>query len=348
MKTTVAYLVGAALALGVASAPQAADVVPANLDDETFWRLVTNFSEPEGTFRYENLLSNETSYQVVIPTLKRVAPPGGAYVGVGPEQNFTYIAALEPKIAFIVDIRRQNTLELWMYKALFEISSDRAEFVSQLFSRRRVPGLDNKSTAQQLFSAYESQTCDMALLGRTVKRINERLMVDHQFPLTSDDQMIMKHVLEAFCARGPQIDYGFVNPPSNLTPPTYSDLMTATDGHGQNWSYLATEANFMRVQEMQRSNLIVPLTGDFGGMRTLRAIGAYLKRHNATLTAFYVSNVEQYLRKDQQERFRTNVLMLPVAPSSVIIRFMPPESTVLESVREFLYKRGGLFHLLEK
>jgi hypothetical protein len=108
------------------------------------------------------------------------------------------------------------------------------------------------------------------------------------------------------------------------------------------------EANFTRIQEMQRSNRIVPLTGDFGGMRTLRAVGAYLKRHSATVAAFYVSNVEQYLSKEQQLRFRTNVLMLPMAPSSVIIRFMPPESTVLESVREFLYKRGGLFHLLEK
>jgi hypothetical protein len=346
MRTTVAILFVAGLILGI-ELGQAADVLPSTLDDDTFWRLIANFSEPDGAFRYENLLSNEASYQVVIPALKRVAQPGGAYVGVGPEQNFTYIAALEPKIAFIVDIRGRNTLELLMYKALFEISPDRADFVSQLFSRKRPTGLDTKSTAQELFSAFESPTCDMAMLGRTVKRVNDRLMLDHHFPLTVDDQNTIQHVLEVFCARGPQIDYGFVNAPSNLSAPSYSDLMTATDGRGQNWSYLANEANFMRVHGMQLNNLIVPLTGDFGGMRTLRAVGAYLKRHNVTLSVFYVSNVEQYLVKEQQLRFRTNVSMMPMAASSVIIRFMPPNSTVLEWVNGFLYKRG-LFHLLEK
>ena len=346
MRTTVSILFIAGLILGIALA-QPADVLPLKLDDDAFWRLRTNFSEPDGAFRYENLLSNEASYQVVIPALKRIAQSGGAYIGVGPEQNFTYIAALEPKIAFIVDIRGQNTLELLMYKALFEISTDRAEFVSQLFSRRRPTGLDTKSTAQELFSAYESQTCDMPTLGRTVKRVNDRLILDHHFPLTTDDQNTIRHVLEVFCARGPQIDYDFVNAPSNLSAPSYSDLMTATDGWGINWSYLANEANFARVQGMQLNNLILPLTGDFGGTRTLRAVGAYLKRHSVTLTAFYVSNVEQYLVKEQQLRFRTNVSMMPTAPSSVIIRFMPPNSTVLEWMKDFLYKRG-LFHLLEK
>ena len=332
-------------AFGIVSG-QAADVLPPRLDDVTFWRFINNFSESDGAFRYENLLSNETSYQTVIPGLKRIVPPGGAYIGVGPEQNFTYIAAIEPKIAFIVDIRRQNTLELLMYKALFEISTDRAEFVSQLFSRRRTPGLDAKSTAQELFKAYESQTCDMALLGLTMKRVNDRLITDHGFPLSGDDQKNINRILEAFCARGPQIDYGFVNPPSHLKAPSYSDLMTATDGNGQNWSFLAKEANFARVRDMQMNNLILPLTGDFGGVRALRAIGTYLRKNNATVVAFYVSNVELYLSKEQLSGFRMNVSMLPTDPSSVLIRFTPPQSTMLGSVREFLYKKG-LFHLLQ-
>jgi hypothetical protein len=43
---------------------------------------------------------------------------------------------VKPKIAFIVDIRRQNLIEHLMYKALFELSADRAEFISRLLSRR--------------------------------------------------------------------------------------------------------------------------------------------------------------------------------------------------------------------
>jgi hypothetical protein len=82
--------------------------VPAELNDREFWRLVDDFSEPNGYFRSDNLLSNENAFQHVIPTLQTSLPAEGVYLGVGPEQNFTYIAALRPKIAFIVDIRRGN------------------------------------------------------------------------------------------------------------------------------------------------------------------------------------------------------------------------------------------------
>src|SRR5579863_5406046 len=109
---------------------RAADSIPAKVADTEFWTLVTNFSEPDGTFQSENLLSNEARLQSVIPNLQRAAGTGRVYLGVGPEQNFTYIAALKPSMAFIVDIRRGNLDLHLMYKALFELSSDRRDFVS--------------------------------------------------------------------------------------------------------------------------------------------------------------------------------------------------------------------------
>src|SRR5215467_13188962 len=113
----------------------AADTLPARLTDDDFWKLVENSSESGGIFQSENFLSNETGFQAVIPALNRTTKPGGVYMGVGPEQNFTYIAAIRPKIAFIIDIRRQNMLEHMIYKAVFEVSPDRVEFLSRLFSR---------------------------------------------------------------------------------------------------------------------------------------------------------------------------------------------------------------------
>src|ERR1700681_942501 len=128
--------------------------LPARLTDQEFWTLIGELSEPGGTFRSDNLLSNEGRFQFVIPDLIEIAKPGGVYLGVGPEQNFTYIAATRPAIAFIVDIRRGNLDLHLMYKALFELSADRAEFVSSLFSKPRPPGLDARATARQLFDAY--------------------------------------------------------------------------------------------------------------------------------------------------------------------------------------------------
>src|SRR5205823_209525 len=115
--------------------------------------MATDFSERAGTFSSDNLLSNERWFQHVIPTLVQTAKQNRAYIGVGPEQNFTYIVALKPKMAFIVDIRRGNFDFHLIYKALFEMSSDRAEFVSRLFSRPRPDGLTAKPTAEEVFPA---------------------------------------------------------------------------------------------------------------------------------------------------------------------------------------------------
>jgi len=109
--------------------------LPERLTDQAFWAIPETFSEPGGTFHSDNFISNEGRFQLVIPELVTRVKPGGLYIGVGPEQNFTYLAAVRPKMAFIIDIRRGNLQEHLLYKALMELSADRAEFLSRLFSR---------------------------------------------------------------------------------------------------------------------------------------------------------------------------------------------------------------------
>src|SRR5690606_23713825 len=129
----------AALALALLVPLFARDVraeLPAALSDAEFWQLVETLSEPEQSFAPQ-YMSNEDSLQFVMPELAARVEPGGAYIGVAAEQNFTYLATLRPEIAFIVDIRRDNLRQVLLYKALFELSPDRATFVARLFSRHR-------------------------------------------------------------------------------------------------------------------------------------------------------------------------------------------------------------------
>src|SRR3954463_14627263 len=102
-----------------AEATTATGGLPASLSDEDFWRFVTDHSENSGSFPRENLTSNETLFEHVIPDLLARAKQGGVYLGVGPEQNFTYMAALKPAMAIIFDIRRGNLDVQLMYKTLF-------------------------------------------------------------------------------------------------------------------------------------------------------------------------------------------------------------------------------------
>ena len=165
-----ALLVAVPLLLGVRTAAQS---LPGRLSDQEFWKLVTDFSEPDGTFRSDNLLSNEVWLQYVIPELLKTAKTGRVYMGVGPEQNFTYMTALKPSMAFIVDIRRGNLDLHLVYKALFEMSADRADFVSRLFSRKRPAGLTDKSSAEEIFGAFTSVEKSEALYTENLKAIQD-------------------------------------------------------------------------------------------------------------------------------------------------------------------------------
>jgi len=290
--------------------------------------MVEEFSEPGGTFRYENFISNERSIQYVIPDLKRNTKPGGVYLGVAPEQNFTYIAAIQPKIAFIFDIRRQNMLVHLLYKALFELSPNRADFVARLFSRKRPAGLDEKSTAVELFAAFDRVPGDAVLAGENFKSI-KTVFAQHGYALSADDLSTIEKVFDVFHRGGPNMNYGFASPTPNAQTPSYVVMMTSKDLDGRSWSYLATEDNFRYVKEMQRKNLIVPLVGDFAGPRAVRNVGRYAKEHGATVSAFYVSNVERYLAGPQWAAFYSNVATLPVDASSVFIRFVDNDYTRL-------------------
>src|SRR6201987_4017043 len=140
-----------ALLVVVSGLRVAADSLPAQLSDQEFWKLSSDFSEADGFFRSDNLLSNEIWMQHVIPDLLSNIKTPSVYMGVGPEQNFTYITALKPKMVFIVDVRRGNLDLQLMYKALFELSADRADFVGKLFSLKRPDGLTRNSTALEIF-----------------------------------------------------------------------------------------------------------------------------------------------------------------------------------------------------
>src|SRR5689334_9922257 len=207
---------------GCGPPPPVPETLPTHLTDQEFWKLVTDFSEPGGYFQSDNFLSNESGYQSVIPSLLKTLRPGGVYIGVGPEQNFTYIVALQPKIGFIIDIRRQNMLEHLFYKALMETSADRAEFQSRLFAR-------------------PEGRPDPAFFEANLRRVVKYLVHEKHFNLSEEDGAGIRHVAQAFFDSGPELSYTFIggNHSGSMRMPTYSELMQETDGVSRNWNFLA-------------------------------------------------------------------------------------------------------------
>ena len=318
----------------LAVAPSAARAaLPARLTDKEFWDLSEAVSESNGFFQSDNFLSNERGYQVVIPELIKTAKPGRVYLGVGPEQNFPYIIALKPALAIIFDVRRGNLHEHLLYKALFEMSNDRADFLSRLFSRARPDGLTKASTVEALMAAYDAVTPTEALYRANLKSVLDWLTVKHGFALHPDDLEGIDYVYKtAFYAGGPQLSYnmgqgsrggggavGFGGRGGGMGG-TYAGIQSLDDGTGLNRGFLANEENWNVMKDLETRNLLVPVVGDFGGPKAIRAVGKYLKEQGAVVSAYYLSNVEQYLnRSGTEQAFLCNVATLPLDDTSTFI-----------------------------
>jgi hypothetical protein len=282
---------------------------------------VTDLSESNGFFRSDNLLSNESYFQHVLTELVNTVKPGGVYMGVGPEQNFTYIAATKPAMVFIVDIRRGNRDLQLLYKALFELSTDRVDFVSKLFSRKRPEGLSGSPSVAEIFGAFKGAEVNEELFKENLKAVHEHLTSKgHKFALPADDLNGIEYVYRSFFKFGPQIQYSSTGSFGGSFQPSYADLMVATDGTTMR-SYLASDESFRFMKDLESRNMLVPVIGNFAGSKAIRGIGQWVRQKGGFVSTFYLSNVEQYLKMDGiWGTFCANVATLPLERSSRFIR----------------------------
>ena len=182
------------------------------------------------------------------------------------------------------------------------------------------------ATIEALFAWYATVAPSEELFRTNLQAARNRLVGDHKFALSEDDLRSLEYVYSAFYRGGPDLNYAFS--PTGVVSgfgggfPTYRELMLETDGQGEQRSFLAAEEGYRLLREYQRNNAIVPVVGDFGGDHALRAIGEYVRAHNASLTVFYTSNVEQYLFQEAYawRKFLVNVATFPLGPRSTLIR----------------------------
>jgi hypothetical protein len=290
--------------------------LPAALSDQEFWGLIEALSEPAGAFRLSNnFVSNEPHFAESVRLLRRA---GGVYIGVGPEQNFSYIAGVRPAMAFIVDIRSENRNLHLLYKALFELSIDRADFVSRLFSRPRPADLGSAAGVEKIFTRYDGVAPSLAQYRMSTTLVREHLITTRGLPLSQADLDSIDRAFRAFYADGPEIDFWGPRTVDGERP-SYRLLMTAKDFTGQSRSFLATDEGFRFVKDLLSRNMIVPVVGDFGGPSAMHRVGDYVRDHADVISAFYGSNVGVYLTNQQTRAFCGNLATLPAAPRAWFI-----------------------------
>ena len=338
----------ALIAIVLLSAPSTiaqTSTLPDSLTETEFGALIQDMSGPGGDFHTDNFVSNESSYLHPLPVLRRLDHSQGVYVGVGPEQNFAYIGTLTPKMAFIVDIRRNNMLQHLMYKALFALSDTRAVFLSKLFSKplyddlplisrlfRRTPAwiaVDREATIGELIEYFDSVPPEEDLYNENIKQIKG--LVRSYGVDSYNDISAIEYVYHAFYQRQFDIRYDLrgIDGEQLREALDLRDLLQATTVEGEQASFLANEHVFRYLKDMQNRNLILPLVGDFSGVQALRAIADFVKAHEATVSVFYTSNVEDYLLAAGYTTFSMyikNIERFPIDESSVFIRSFANDS----------------------
>ena len=290
--------------------------------DDQFQGLSLSLSEEEQYFDTDNLISNERPYQHLIPAINERVSSGGAYLGVGPAQNFTYIANTRPSIAFIIDIRRHNLLQHLYFKELFERAPTRAEFLSLLLSRplrSELPSSELK--AAELVEIFLELPADRSLADRTVSEVFSSLR--RRFPglIQEADHPFLEEVAATFREGGLGLRFRSHGRRPRFFYPTLRELLAATDRRGVEQGYLSSESHYSLVRSRQLENRIIPVVGDLAGQKSMKAIGGFLEEREIVLSLFYVSNVEFYLASNRKFRpFFSNVEALPVNDSSLLLR----------------------------
>jgi hypothetical protein len=304
-------------------APAGAPGAPAAASPEsTFGRLHRSLSEPGGFFQSDNVVSNETSYLHVLDGLRRIGVRGGAYIGVGPDQNYSYIAAIRPAIAFMFDIRRDNALEHLLFKAAFAMARNRLDYLCILTGRPPPADLDawNDRSIGDLVAYIDRTGADGPYVRATQREIDHRVR-EMGIPLDRYDSLTVGRYRSAFIRDGLDVQYSSLDGRIQRNMPGWRSLLLGVDRSGVQGNYLAADSSFRFVQRLHERNLIVPVTGNLAGPQALAAVAAEMRARGEVVSALYLSNVEQYLTRDgSYPRFVENVRSLPRGRTSVIIR----------------------------
>jgi hypothetical protein len=318
----------------LAAAPLVSQTKLERLSDAEFRALLAEASEPGGAFHADNFTSNEPHFANTAAFLAKSGPHGGAFLGVGPEQNFHYIAAIRPAVAVIFDIRRQAVIQHLLFKALFELSADRGEFIARLFSVPMPAGVDRKGSIDELWRRFgDAPGADRARLSENLAEVNTRLTTTHGLELSDEDLKSLEYVYEAFFRFGPAINYAGDKKGLTTLDTNFLKLTSAVDAAGVPRSFLGSDESYQFIKSLQSRNLIVPIQADFGGPKALRAVGEFLRARRLTVSAFYISNVEQYLFNPrsptapggQEENggwraFYENLATLPADDATLLLR----------------------------
>ena len=212
-----------------------------------------------------------------------------------------------------------------MCKAIFHLAPTRAQYLSLLLSKPvpKEKALAPDAPTTDILNLFSQLPSDERAYASNLAAIRKSIKDDFQVQLSEADQGSLSYVYKNFYDDSLDIAYRMEGTRGGWFP-TLKELILQPDQHGKLGNFLASKEDYDVVRDLHRRNLIIPVVGDFAGKKALAAIGDYLRKNAITVTAFYTSNVEQYLFQNGVfGGFAENVRKLPLTGKSLFIRAVP-------------------------
>ncbi len=268
---------------------------------------------PTGPVSADNLMTNEDSIASVLDRVSQL-PGGTAYLGVGPDQNFSLIAAARPSVALILDYRTKNQHLHLLHKSLIEQSANRSAYLSRLWARSPVIDAAARGDAARLVAAYAAAPLKPDMLEESREAVR-RSLLDMGFRSETDLAEIAR--IQARLA-GPGPDARFLA--LRMYPPIGRFIaMKTRSGRPGHW--LADDSLYMAMRQLQQADALLPVVADWAGSRAMPKTAAYLSKKRSKVGCVYVSDVEFFLfRAGSFDRYVANLVRLPIADEAVIVR----------------------------
>lgn len=309
--------------------------------DVSFAQIIRQLSAPESGPAADNLISNEDAFPRICGEIQERVPKEGVYLGVGPDQNLTYIAHCRPCIAFILDHRRRNLLLHLVHKALFALSADRVSYLARL-TARSPHSLKPDASADNLFAAFESLPMDKARLKETIADV---IKVLQPLDMIQESEWPALATIQAKLA-GPGMHARFLALPIY---PTFGSFIRATDRQGRPAHFLSSENLYNCVRDTEVGDRVLPFTGDFADSVAIPRLARWLHERRLMISLFYISDVEFFLlRAGRFNMYVDNLVKLPWSPNAHIARTSTREihssarltgdhsTTILQPIAQFL------------
>lgn len=286
-----------------------------------FFELLKWLDEPPtGPSSADNLMTNEDSLASVMDQIRSESPPGTVFLGVGPDQNYTFIATARPIEAYLLDYRKKNQLLHLMHLALIAKSPNRIDYLENYWARRVKVGLisppndDHSKTTEKLLLLFRRSELDQQFLAQNIGDVMSELL-NSQF-LDANEIEEVGRIQKRLAGPGPEARFLALK-----MYPTIASLISMKTRAGKPGHWLAGDDYYQEVRELCFQQKIYPVVGDWSGQLCLKKLAAHLNSTEKKVGLVYISDVEFFLlRGNRFSHYIENLARLPLHDEVRIVR----------------------------